>query len=173
MLPLNTIRELFDYNYWARDRQLEACGALTPDQFVRPMGSSYASIRDTLAHLMGAEWVWLERWKGNSPTRADVAPNRLSPELFPTLESLQQRWQEVEREVRLYLSGLRDEKLAEPLSYVNFAGQNWSYPLWKTLVHVVNHGTYHRGQVTTLLRQLGARPAGLDLLVGYDQGFRS
>jgi uncharacterized damage-inducible protein DinB len=57
MVPLATLRELFAYNYWARDRQLEACAALTQEQFQRPLGNSFSSLRDTLAHLVGAEWV--------------------------------------------------------------------------------------------------------------------
>src|SRR5438445_401489 len=57
---------MFDYNYWARDRQLKACKALSPEQFLRPMGSSFSSLRDTLAHLVAVEWVWQERWRGNS-----------------------------------------------------------------------------------------------------------
>ena len=64
MMPLDLVRELYVYNYWARDRQLEACEALTEEQFLRPMGNSFSSLRDTLAHLLGAEWIWLERWRG-------------------------------------------------------------------------------------------------------------
>ena len=73
MVPLATLRELFAYNYWARDRQLEACAALTQEQFQRPLGNSFSSLRDTLAHLVGAEWVWLERWRGRSPRALPAA----------------------------------------------------------------------------------------------------
>ena len=68
MISLSVLRELFEYNYWARDRQLGACTALTQEQFLRPLHSSFSSLRDTLAHLQWAEWVWLERWRGHSPT---------------------------------------------------------------------------------------------------------
>ncbi|MFB3778645.1 MAG: DinB family protein [Bryobacteraceae bacterium] len=71
MIPTETLPELYDYNYWARDRQLEACGALTEEQFLRPLGSSFSLVRDTLAHLVGVEWLWLERWLGGS-TRASA-----------------------------------------------------------------------------------------------------
>src|SRR2546426_2885575 len=67
MISLTVLGELFDYNYWARDRQLEACATLTPEQFLRPLGNSFSSLRDTLAHLVGAEWIWLERWLGHTP----------------------------------------------------------------------------------------------------------
>ncbi len=78
----------------------------------------------------------------------------------------------MEREVREYLSGLTEEALKLPLTYLNLKGESWTYPLWKTLFHVVNHQTYHRGQVTTLLRQLGAQPVQIDYLVGHDLDFR-
>jgi uncharacterized damage-inducible protein DinB len=71
--------------------------------------------------------------------------------------------------MRAYLSTLQPEALAGPLTYVNFKGETWTYPLWQCLVHLVNHGTYHRGQVTMALRKLGITPPGIDFLVYYDQ----
>jgi len=67
MIALEPLRELYDYNYWARDRQLEACSKLSEEQLLRPMGNSFPSLRDTLAHLLAAEWIWLERFRGRSP----------------------------------------------------------------------------------------------------------
>ena len=168
MIPLDTLRELFDYNYWARDCQLKACAALTQEQFLRPMGNSFSSVRDTLAHLVAVEWVWLERWLGRSPTKIDGG--EYSAETFPTLGTVRERWQKVEGNMRSYLSGLQDSALERPLSYTNFKGERWTYPLWQTLVHVVNHQTYHRGQITTLLRQLGASAPAIDFLVAQDVG---
>jgi uncharacterized damage-inducible protein DinB len=94
MVPVDTLRVLYDYNYWARDRQLEACAALTEEQFLRPMGNSFSSVRDTLAHLVAAEWVWLERWLGRSPTKIDG--EEYSAKTFPTLGTVRERWRTVE-----------------------------------------------------------------------------
>ena len=58
---------LYDYNAWADRRVLQAAGALSQEQFVKPMGSSFSSVRDTLAHILGVEWLWLERFQGRSP----------------------------------------------------------------------------------------------------------
>lgn len=162
MIPLATIRELFDYNWWARDRQLEACRALAPEQFLRPLGSSFSSLRDTLAHLVLAEWIWLEGWRGHSATPAERA--EYAAEKFPTLAAVEERWRGIERGVREYLQGLDDAALARPLTYQNLKGETWSYPLWRTLLHVVNHQSYHRGQVTTLMRQLGVNAVPVDFL---------
>lgn len=164
MVRLSTLRELFEYNYWARDRQLETCALLSQEEFQRSLGNSYSSVRDTLAHLVGAEWVWLERWRGRSPKAVPAA------EEFPTLAAIEQRWRAVEQGVLEYLAGLNEEALTRPLTYTNLRGETWTYPLWRAQLHVVNHQTYHRGQVTTLLKQLGRRPPPVDLLVADDMG---
>jgi uncharacterized damage-inducible protein DinB len=166
MVLLATLRELFDHHYWARDRQLQACAALAQEDFLRPLGSSFSSLRGTLAHLVGVEWLWHERWRGRSPRSLPPA------EELPTLAAVSERWRAVEREVREYLAGLSEEALELPLTYVNVKGQTWTYPLWRTLLHLVVHQSYHRGQVATLLRQLGVRPAPVDFLVAHDMGFR-
>jgi len=172
LIPLETIREMFDYNYWARDRQFEACEALNQEQFLRPMESSYSSLRDTLAHLVGAEWGWQERWRGRSPSREEYFRD-WGPDRFPTLAAVRERWAGVELQVRDYLAHLTEDRLTRPLTYKNLKGETWTYPMWQTLWHVVNHQTYHRGQVTTLFRQLGAQAAPVDFLVAIDSGLKN
>jgi len=178
MIPLATLRELYDYNYWARDRQLEACAALTQEQFLRPMGSSFPSVRDTLAHILGAELVWSGRWRGLSDAETfgvEKVPDlqefiRRWPQQFSSLEVITERWRKVEQDVRGHLGELKEDLLLQPLTYKNFLGQTRSYPKWRALLHVVIHCSYHRGQVTTLLRQLDSPAAQVDYLVAYDQG---
>jgi uncharacterized damage-inducible protein DinB len=75
----------------------------------------------------------------------------------------------VETEQRTFLEAVTDERLRTVVSYLNLQGQRWEYPLWRQMLHVVNHSTYHRGQLTTMLRQLGAQPAPTDLLVFDDE----
>jgi uncharacterized damage-inducible protein DinB len=162
MIAPQLLRHLFDYNYWARDRQLEACGKLTPEQFTRPLGGSFASLRDTLAHIAGAEWIWCERWNGRSPRALPRGDQ------FPDLRTLAEYWRGVECDVRRFVAGLTETQLSQPLTYTNLAGAQWTYPLGEAMFHLVNHGTYHRGQVTTLLRQLGAQPPALDYLLMQD-----
>ena len=168
MIPVDALREFYDYNYWARDRQLEACAALSEEQFLRPMGSSFSSVRDTLAHLVAVEWIWHERWRGKSPNKADA--QAFAAETFPNLAAIRDRSRAVERDVRSYLAGLSEQTLRQSLTYTNMKGETWTYPLWQTLLHVVNHQTYHRGQITTLLRQLGAAAPAIDYLVMRDVG---
>lgn len=98
MVTLDALHELFDYNYWARDCQLEACATLSEEQFLRPMGNSFSSVRDTLAHLVAVEWVWHERWRGRSPNQDDA--REYAAGTFPNLAAVRDRWQAVEGNVR-------------------------------------------------------------------------
>jgi len=164
MISLNVLRELFAYNYWARDRQLEACAGLRSDQLQCPLGNSFSSLQDTLVHLLGAEWLWLERLRGRSPAGLPASQE------FPSLGAVVDRWRVVERGLLDYLDTLSEEMLAANVSYKNFYGETWRYPVWLALLHILNHQTYHRGQVATLLRQLGADAPAVDLLVADDWG---
>jgi uncharacterized damage-inducible protein DinB len=166
-LSLYALNELFAHNYWARDCQLRACTALTDEQFLRPMGSSFPCVRDTLVHLLAVEWIWLERWRGRSP--------RALPQVeeFPVLEAVRARWDEVEREMKQYLATLSDEALDSVVTTTSTRGNTWTYALWRMMLHLLEHQAYHRGQVTTLLRQLGFEPPKVDFLDALDAGFRS
>jgi uncharacterized damage-inducible protein DinB len=151
---------LYGFNSWANRRTREACAALTPEQFVKPMGSSFGSVRDTLVHLFSGEWVWLERWLGRTPEAFPKA------EEFPDFASVERRWAEIEHELSAYIASLKPEDLTRELRYKTVAGTPMEGQPWQTLQHLVNHGSYHRGQVATLLRQLGAKPNSTDL-IGY------
>jgi uncharacterized damage-inducible protein DinB len=152
-------QELYRYTRWANLRILTAAEALPEDLFVKPMGSSFPSIRDTLAHILGAEWIWLRRWRGESPAKGIAA------EEFPTVQSLRERWNPIAEQQEMFLAGLTAEMLAQPLRYRQLSGAEFEQPLWQVLQHVANHSTYHRGQVATLLRQLGQKPPTVDLIV--------
>ncbi len=166
MIPLASLQDLYEYNYWARDQQLAVCRTLTEEDLGRPLGGSFGSVRDTLKHLLGAEYLWLERFNGRSPRAIPWLGEAL------TLEAVRSRWDEVERGMRACIAGLDTERLAAPLTYQNLKGETWTYPLWQVLLHLANHGTYHRGQVTMALRLLGAHPPAIDFLVFQDSAKR-
>jgi uncharacterized damage-inducible protein DinB len=156
------LRKLLDYHYWARDRALDAVAPLASDQFIRDMGNSFGSIRDTLVHTYSAEWIWYSRWQGDSPTAM------LSPSTFADVTSLRQAWMTHEQKMRAFFAPLDEAGIARVIAYKAMSGQATSSVLWQMLQHVVNHATYHRGQVTTMLRQLGASPPkSMDLITYY------
>ncbi len=153
---------LVDYNYWARDRLLEAVAALSPEQFTRPMGNSFSSIRDTVAHICDAESIWLARWTGEQPTGFKSA------ERMADVDAARREWVGLEKEVRAVLERLGPENVERTLQYRDMRGAERSDVFWQMLQHVVNHGSYHRGQVTTMLRQQGASPPkSMDLIAFY------
>lgn len=157
-------RSLFAYDRWANARMLDAVAALSPEQYTRDMGSSFASVQTTLAHVVQSEWIWLRRWKGSSPAGA--------PEDWetPAFETLREIWAGHERELSEWLDGLTDEALNEPIAYRNMRGDAHTVVLAHLVRHVINHSSYHRGQVTTMLRQLGAKAPALDLVLFHTSG---
>ena len=152
------VQMLFGYTKWANGRVLDAAAALSDEPFRRDLGSSFPSVRDTLSHIAAADWIWLERWHGRSPS----AP----PPWFPleTPADLRARWDVVMEARDVFLAAQTDDTLAQPLEYANMKGQRSTQPLWQQLQHVANHGTYHRGQVTTMIRQLGGTMVSTDLV---------
>ena len=156
------LRTLLDYHYWARDRMLEAVDRLSPDQFTRNMGNSFSSVRDTIAHTYSAEWIWYSRWQGHSPVAM------LAPDLFPDSATIRTAWLEHEQKMRVFFGELDGTGIAQVIEYKSLAGHPSASVLWHMLQHVVNHATYHRGQVTTMLRQLDAAPPkSMDLIAFY------
>jgi uncharacterized damage-inducible protein DinB len=156
------ISNLYDYNAWANTRILDTAAALTPAQLLAPGGASFDSVRDTLVHTMGAQWLYLERWQGRSP--------RTMPEAaaFADLAAIRARWAEIERDTQAFVAAVDDARLAAPLSYVNGQGETWTYPLWQQMIHQVNHATQHRSEAAVLLTHLGHSPGWLDLLYFVD-----
>jgi uncharacterized damage-inducible protein DinB len=161
-MTIDDMRLLLDYHYWARNRVLDAVEPLTPEQFTRDMGSSFRSIRDTLAHIYAAEWAWHSRWMGTSPTAL------LPPDMFPDLATLRAAWVDLEAKMHAFLDSLPEASINLVIDYKLISGQPGSSPVWQMLQHVVNHASYHRGQVTTMLRQMGVEPGKpMDLIAFY------
>jgi uncharacterized damage-inducible protein DinB len=161
-MNLQDLRTLLDYHYWARDRLLDALEPLAPEQFTRDLGSSFKSIRDTVAHTYAAEWAWHSRWQGQSPTAL------LPADQFADVASIRAVWSAHEAKMRAFLEELGDHGITRVFDYKLLSGQPGSSPFWQMLQHVVNHASYHRGQVTTMLRQIGAAPAkSMDMIAFY------
>ena len=158
-MTIEDIHLLYDYNSWANRRVLDACAPLDTAKLAHDLHSSFPSVRDTLGHIMLAEWLWLERWQGRSPA--------FPTENFSDLASLRSRWQKIETDLSAFVQRLTSSDLDRVVEYKNTKGRAFSSPMWQMLQHLVNHGTYHRGQITTLLRQLGATPVATDMIAFY------
>ena len=152
-MTIDEARELFGYGSWANGLMFGAAKALTREQLQAPLESSFPSFLATLAHIVGVEWIWLRRWTGESP--------RSIPEWVshPDLSDLATRLGAVEVERAAFLA---EADLDRVVTYQGLDGQTFSLPLGKLMRHVVNHSTYHRGQLAMMLRQLGQAPPSTD-----------
>ena len=157
-------REMFAFNDWANGRMFAALGAIPEPEARAAAVSSYPSALATLSHIVAAEWIWLKRWKGESPAAIPAWSAK------PELSDLRARLDEIEGERREFLSALTEADLERECSYRQIDTQAFSYPLRTLLRHLVNHSTYHRGQLATQLRQLGHAPPGTDVTLFLREG---
>ena len=161
-MNLQDTQRLIAFHYWARNRMLDAVDLLSQEQFTRELAGSFGSIRDTVVHALSADCVWLSRWKG-----APLA-GMIDPKNFPDVGAVRRAWSEQEASLRSFFDRLNEEDIQKVIAYRTFAGIESQAVLWQMLQHMVNHASYHRGQVTTLIRQLGATPPkSTDLITFY------
>ena len=155
-MQIDEARMLFDYDGWANHQLLAAASLLSPSEFVQDQGASFGSIKGTLVHILDSEWHWLQLWQGQPRTRrpqpSDFADAAALAAAFPALEDAQ----------RTYVDGLTDDALRSRCQ-VN----DRHYALAHLIQHMVTHSTYHRGQVASLLRQLGHTPPNTGFRTGF------
>ncbi len=156
------IRMLYEYNYWATGRIIDTAESITDEQFTRPTRFPWGSLGGTLVHILAAERFWLYRWQG--------MPSRPDPTLgdYPTLAALRARWPRDEAELRSYLANLTDDDLDRPHTHT-WNGGSSTAPLWARIVHVVTHGTLHRGEAAQMLTEFGHSPGDIDLADFLDE----
>lgn len=150
--------DLVAYTEWATAQLVAALRGIPDAARRRRDESAFGSLHGTLAHLIAAEWVWLERWKGTSPASP---PEWVGDSDF---DGLVAHLRLIEQERARLLRALDDAALARPIGYRTFAGQEHANPIGELVRHVVNHGTYHRGQISMRIRQLGHTPPGTDYI---------
>ena len=157
-----TIAELldsFEYNRWAHDRTLDAAAELGPESYGTEIGGSFPSLRATLEHMLAAEVVWLSRWEGHSLGE----PPEYSG--CRDAEALRSIWKAFWWRQFAFLNAITDEDLTQPVMIRTRTGIETVQSLRDTLVHVVTHSAYHRGQAASQIRQLGGKPVGTDYFI--------
>jgi len=165
-MVVEDIRLLYSYDRWANRRLLDAAAQLTPEQFTRDLNGSFRSIRDTLLHILGGEWIWLEYWK-RIPVSDEMVARllaqrtvELKPDLFANAATIKAKWTQIEGRQIAFVDSLVEEQLHQEIEFRGARVQ-----IWQLMHHLVNHSTYHRGQVTLMMRQLGAEPVATDFHV--------
>jgi uncharacterized damage-inducible protein DinB len=148
------IRGLYDYHRWANHLLFDVAAGLGPEAVTRDMGKhwSFPTLKGTLAHIFGADWIWLSRWRGASPTRIPGDAD------FATMGDLRQRWDTMEGEQRAFVESLGDADLARPVAYANTEGKPYQVALGPLLQHVANHATHHRSEIATMVTLISGSP---------------
>jgi uncharacterized damage-inducible protein DinB len=149
------------YSAWGTRQVLDVCASLTAEQLDRSLGASHTSILRTFRHVHDGERVWLQRLVEGGSKRLPSGP---APE--HSFEILVQSWPELWRGYRKWLESASDADLVEELSTVLPDGGDFSVPRWQIVLHAINHSTFHRGQIVSMLRALGVQPPNTDL-TGY------
>jgi uncharacterized damage-inducible protein DinB len=165
------IHLLYEYDRWANNRVLQAATALSAEQFTRDLGGAFSSVRNTLVHVIGGEWIWFSYWRESSPSptfAADLRARRdvlFDPRAFPGVAVVRLKWAEVEKEQVDFINNVTNECLERTLP-----SRAKQIRLALLLQHLANHSTYHRGQVALMMRQLGAAPLATDFHMFLAEG---
>lgn len=164
LMTLDEVRQLFAYNAWANRKIFDAAAALPAEQYGRDLQSSHGGIHGTLAHIVWAEQLWLHRWLER--------PNPAVPQGrdLPDLVAVRARWEEVEAERATFLHGMTEARLSETRTVKPSTGGAFDHSFAKMFTHTIDHSSYHRGQVVTMLRQVGSVPPNTGLMVFYRGG---
>lgn len=159
MISPDAARTHLAYTEWATSRLIGAARDLGPAELRRDFGTADRSVLGTLTHLFGADRVWLARLRGG----AQEWPGEYE------LDALAEQWSALFSRWRQWAAGLTESSIGERISYRDMKGNPWVSPAWQIVLHVVNHGAHHRGQVSGFLRAMGKTPPVLDLIAYYRQ----
>ncbi len=157
-LSTSAIQHHVEYNAWATLHLLNAANELEADELIRDFGTADKSVLGTLVHIFRAERIWLARLQQHV---SGVAWSRPEDEQLTTLNA---EWPHLHEAWRSWANNLPDSDSERVLSYTDLRGNPWAQPVWQLLLHVVNHSTHHRGQISGFLRALGKTPPPLDFI---------
>lgn len=137
------------YEHWANERILGAIHELGEEKLYAPVISSFPSVHRTVLHMRDASAIWWQRVNKEETMKAPSDPSLYPmPALAESLLHFNLQWLE-------WIRMTDEADLTADLSYRTLRGDAYTQPLCQVLIHLSNHGTYHRGQLVTLLRQVG------------------
>jgi uncharacterized damage-inducible protein DinB len=161
-MNISYFKDLMSYNIWANDKVIKWLKALSEDQWRRPIVSSFPTIRDTALHILGAEYIWLQRL-------CDVNETVWIPAVFTGSNAeIIDAWEKASRDLEFFLTTFKLENLWDTVTFKRINGEVKELKNFEIFSHVVNHSSYHRGQLVTMLRQVGFTDvSSLDLMNFY------
>jgi len=140
--------QLYEYNIWANERVMNHLKSLPDGTFTKEVDLGFKSIAEVISHMISADEVWFARIKGESPPSLARTP-------FTNIEEASSYQNKLQTQIHEYLMSTNDiEKI---VSYSNTKGEKFQNSILEIMQHVVNHGTYHRGNISTILNSLGIK----------------
>jgi len=140
LISSEVLRTHIDYTAWASRRLVEAASQLSEEELTRDFKTANLSALGTLVHIFAADRIWLARIEGRpQPDFVTEADHQLTV--------IQNDWPALHERWRAWANGLTEKRWEDLLSYTDLRGNRWNQPLWQIVLHVVNHGSHHRGQV--------------------------
>lgn len=155
------VKESFAYNAWAHRRVFDALAALSAEQYHRDLKCSFDSIHGTVCHIVWAEQLWLSRWLGKP------APAVAQGKDLPGLAEARARWDALEAERAAFLASFPESRMSDTVTVQTSSGGAFQHSFREMFLHTVDHSSYHRGQIITMLRQLGVKPPAAGLIGFY------
>lgn len=172
MQRIDHIRLMSRYNAWMNERLYAAASSLTDEALSAERNAFFGSILGTLNHLVVADRIWLGRYTFHPADYQALAalgtlnkPERLDQPMAADIRELRVLRQRLDACIEALAQEIREEQLDQPLSYRNMKGVEARRNFFALLMHLFNHQTHHRGQVTTLLSQAGVDVGVTDLLM--------
>ncbi len=165
-------RFLARYNRWFNQRLYGACERLPDAERKRDRGTFFGSIHHTLTHLVLADKMWLQRFARQDQQFAALDAAQLAlpagadytSDLHPDWEDLKRNRDRLDATIEAWLAEMQPSFLVSTMRYANTKGLQREHPAWQAMTHFFNHQTHHRGQVTTLLAQVGVDPGVTDAI---------
>jgi uncharacterized damage-inducible protein DinB len=143
------LKQYAAYNIWASQKIIEVILSLPEEKQLAEVPSSFNSLYKTVLHMWDAESIWWQRLKLHERIiRPSENFNGSMKDVSNGLLNQSKQWEE-------WISNASDLSIEHVFQYQTFDGTQYKQPTWQMLQHVLNHGTYHRGQLINILRQLG------------------
>ena len=158
---MDNLTFLIEYHYWAHSKVLQQVSKVPAEDWDKDTGGSFPSLKALYQHLLGADYRWLQRWKG--VPIAEI-PKHFVVDGYSSLDAL---WRPQLEEMVVVAKQFLTTDAQQPVNFITAKGLNVTQPFWQTLYQVVNHGTYHRGQATNILRILNCQPVMTDIFLFF------
>jgi uncharacterized damage-inducible protein DinB len=153
---IEEIRRICEYHDWANHQVLDSAGMLSVSEQNVNTGGSFSTFIETLRHILLVEFLFVYRWQELPPRQEPV---------WDTIDQIRSVWHSVEIERNVFLSGLKETSLNKPIHYTDTRGRAVTLDLWQAIFQCINHSTFHRGQLTEKLRNLGRIPPSTDFVL--------